>query len=186
MVIYKENMLGSKIKTGSSINPFENVIATLPDLTTMISTTYVSEVDVVKVEKGQNVQITVDAIPGKSYTGKIINIANVGETLSNSDTKMFEVKIKLDGTDLSLKPDMTTWNKILIKSFPDAVSVPLDCVYASTDGTQFVYKKNRTRQVVSLGEMNDKSYIVNDGLEPGALIYIIPPEDGENFRVSDI
>ncbi len=186
MVIYKENMLGTSIKTGSSINAFENVIATLPDLTAMISTTYVSEVDVVKVEAGQTVKITVDAVPNKSYAGKVISIANVGETLGNSDTKMFEVKIKLDGADMSLKPDMTTWNKILIKSYPDAVSVPLDCVYASTDGTQFVYKKNHTRQVVSLGEMNEKSYIVKEGLEPGTLIYIIPPEDGDNFRISEI
>ncbi len=186
MVIYKENMLGTSIKTGSSINAFENVIATLPDLTAMISTTYVSEVDVVKVEAGQTVKITVDAVPNKSYAGKVISIANVGETLGNSDTKMFEVKIKLDGADMSLKPDMTTWNKILIKSYPDAVSVPLDCVYASTDGTQFVYKKNHTRQVVSLGEMNEKSYIVEEGLEPGTLIYIIPPEDGDNFRISEI
>jgi multidrug efflux pump subunit AcrA (membrane-fusion protein) len=186
MVIYKENMLGTEIRTGSSINAFENVVATLPDLTTMISTTHVSEVDVVKVEIGQSVQITVDAVPNKSYTGKVISIANVGETLSNSDTKMFEVKIQLNGTDLTLKPDMTTWNKILIKSYPDAVSVPLDCVYASTDGTQYVYKKNRTRQIVSLGEMNEKSYLVNEGLEPGTLIYIIPPEDGDNFRISEI
>lgn len=186
MVIYKENIMGTKIKTGSSINAFENVVATLPDLTTMISTTHVSEVDIVKVEIGQNVQITVDAVPNKSYTGKVISIANVGETLGNSDTKMFEVKVRLNGTDLALKPDMTTWNKILIKSYPDAVSVPLDCVYASTDGIQYVYKKNRTRQIVSLGEMNEKSYIVEEGLKPGTLIYIIPPEDGDNFRISEI
>lgn len=186
MVLYKENMLGTKIKTGSSINSFENIVATLPDLTSMISTTYVSEVDVIKVELGQTVNITVDAVLNKAYTGKVISVANVGETLGNSDTKMFEVQIRLDGTDLNLKPAMTTWNKILIKSYQDAVSVPLDCVYASTDGTQFVYKKNRTRQVVSLGEMNDKSYLVKDGLKAGTMIYIIPPEDGDGFRLSEI
>lgn len=186
MVIYKENMMGTKIKTGSSINSFENVVATLPDLTTMISTTYVSEVEMVKVKLGQDVQVTVDAVPGKAYTGKVISIANVGETLGNSDTKMFEVKIRLNGTDMSLKPAMTTWNKIIIDTYADVVSVPLDCVYASTDGTQFVYKKNRTRQIVTLGEMNEKSYMVKEGLEAGTLIYIIPPEDGESFRLSDI
>jgi len=87
---------------------------------------------------------------------------------------------------MSLKPAMTTWNKIIIDTYADVVSVPLDCVYASTDGTQFVYKKNRTRQIVTLGEMNEKSYMVKEGLEAGTLIYIIPPEDGESFRLSDI
>ena len=38
MVIYKEEFNGAKRKTGSQVNPFDRVIATLPDLTTMIST----------------------------------------------------------------------------------------------------------------------------------------------------
>ena len=37
MVIYKKDRSGNKRKTGSSINPFDRIIATLPDLSTMIS-----------------------------------------------------------------------------------------------------------------------------------------------------
>ncbi|MBP5473608.1 MAG: HlyD family efflux transporter periplasmic adaptor subunit [Bacteroidales bacterium] len=186
MVIYHENRLGIKTKTGSSINSFENIVATLPDLTSMLSTTYVSEIDVNKVQIGMDVKVTVDAKENKTYTGKVISIANVGETLGNSDSKMFEVIIRLDGVDMTLRPQMTTWNKIIVKTYPNTISVPFDCVHATSDGTQFVYKKNKTRQVVSLGEMNDKSYIVNAGLEPGTFIYIIPPEDGDSFRITDI
>ncbi|MBO7523825.1 MAG: efflux RND transporter periplasmic adaptor subunit, partial [Bacteroidales bacterium] len=186
MVLYYENRMGTKTKTGSSLNAFENIVATLPDLTSMLSTTYVSEIDVNKVQIGMDVKVTVDAKENKTYTGKVISIANVGETLGNSDSKMFEVVIRLDGVDMTLRPQMTTWNKIIVKTYPNTISVPFDCVHATSDGTQFVYKKNKTRQVVSLGEMNDKSYIVNAGLEPGTFIYIIPPEDGDSFRITDI
>ncbi|TFG44077.1 MAG: RND transporter, partial [Bacteroidia bacterium] len=40
MVIYKEEFNGSKRKSGSQVNPFDRVIATLPDLTSMISKTF--------------------------------------------------------------------------------------------------------------------------------------------------
>ncbi|HOB85785.1 MAG TPA: hypothetical protein PKM76_15220, partial [Bacteroidales bacterium] len=46
MVIYKRDRFGTKRKVGSMINPMDRVIATIPDLTSMISKAYVSEVEV--------------------------------------------------------------------------------------------------------------------------------------------
>lgn len=40
-----------------------------------------------------------------------------------------------------------------------------------------------TRQIVVLGESNEKNVIVEQGLEPGASIYVIPPDDPEKFKV---
>ncbi|MDM7920322.1 MAG: HlyD family efflux transporter periplasmic adaptor subunit [Methanosarcina sp.] len=183
MIIYKKDRLGTKRKAGSSINPFDNVIATLPDLTTMLSKVYVSEIEVTKVVPGMKVNITVDAIPGKSYTGSVISVANIGEVLPNSDAKMFEVMIRIDGTDMNLRPSMTAWNKIILKSIPDVVYIPLECVHAESDSLQYVYKKNKTRQVVILGEVNDKNVIVKEGLEEGTQLFVVVPEDGESFRL---
>src|SRR5512133_1355761 len=106
MVIYKKDRNGSKRKAGSTVNPFDRVIATLPDLTTMISKVYVNEIDVAKIKQGQKVNINVDAFPQKSYNGTVLTIANIGEQLPNSDSKMFEVQIKLDGSDPALRPTM--------------------------------------------------------------------------------
>ena len=55
MVIYKKEFNGAKRKTGSTVNPFDRIIATLPDLSTMISKMYVSEIEVNKVKNGQKV-----------------------------------------------------------------------------------------------------------------------------------
>ena len=184
MIIYKKDRLGIKRKTGSSINAFDAVIATLPDLTSMISKVYVSEIEVTKVHPGLKATITIDAFPSKSWTGTVITVGNIGETLPNSDAKMFEVQIKIDGTDMNLRPAMTTWNKIMLKSFDNVVYIPLDCVQAGPDSVPFVYKKNKTRQIVVLGEQNDKYVIVREGLEPGQNIYNMVPPEAEKFRLT--
>ena len=183
MVLYKKNRLGMKTKVGSNVNPFDRVIATLPDLSTMISKVYVSEIEVAKVVAGQKASITIDAFPKKSYSGSVISVANIGEQLPNSDAKMFEVQIRIEGSDQMLRPAMTTWNKIVIKTIDNAVFIPLECVQTGSDSVAFVYKKNNTRQIVVLGEMNDKNVIVRKGLEPGTDIYTVPPADAASFRL---
>ncbi|MFZ2340502.1 MAG: efflux RND transporter periplasmic adaptor subunit [Bacteroidales bacterium] len=183
MVIYKEEFNGTKRKVGSQVNPFDRVIATLPDLTSMISKTYVSEIEVNRVMPGQKVVITIDAIPGKSWTGSVMNVANIGEQLGNSESKMFEVLIKVDGNNPDLRPAMTTYNKIIINSFDDVISIPTECVHADADGIPYVYKKNKTKQIVVLGEMNEKNIIVREGLDEGTPIYVITPEEPAKFRL---
>jgi HlyD family secretion protein len=184
MVIYKKERNGSKRKAGSQLNPFDNVIATLPDLSSMLSKVYVNEIEVSKVKPGLQVNISVDAFPNKTYSGKILTVANIGEQLPNSDAKMFEVNIKLDEADHTLRPSMTTTNKIIIKTYNDAVFIPTECVMAGTDSIPFVYEKHRVKQYIVIGEANEKNVIVEKGLEPGKQVFVIPPESTEKFRVA--
>ena len=183
MVIYKEEFNGTKRKAGSNVNPFDRVIATLPDLTSMISKTYVSEIEVNKVMPGQKVTITIDALPGKTFTGSVTSVANIGEQLENSESKMFEVIVKVNGDNPELRPAMTTYNKIIINNFEDVISIPTECVHADADGIPYVYKKNRTKQIVVLGEMNEKNIIIREGVDPGCNVYVITPEDVSKFRL---
>jgi len=183
MVIYKEEFNGTRRKSGSQVNPFDRVIATLPDLTSMISKTFVSEIEVNKIQKGQKVIMTIDAMPGKSWTGSVENVANIGEVLGNSDAKMFEVIIKVDGINSELRPAMTTYNKIIINSYDNVVYIPTECIHTGTDGIPYVYKKNKTKQIVVLGEMNDKNTIIKQGLEAGTSLYLIAPDEADKFRL---
>jgi multidrug efflux pump subunit AcrA (membrane-fusion protein) len=183
MVTYKKEFNGSKRKAGSTVNPFDRIVATLPDLSSMISRTYVSEIEVNKVKTGQKVTLTVDALPGKSWIGTVYSVANIGEQLGNSDAKMFEVLIRIDDVSPELRPDMTTYNKIIINSFADVIYIPTECVQTGSDSIPYVFKKNKTRQIVVLGEMNDKNIIVKQGLEPGTSIYLIAPEEPWKFKL---
>lgn len=183
MVIYKRDRGGAKRKIGSSISPWDNVVATLPDMSVMISKTYVNEIDVSKVFPGQKVEIVVDAFPDKKYTGVVKTVANIGEQLPNTDAKVFEVTVQVNESDPILKPAMTTGNKIITKSIKDVVFVPLECVYATPDSIPFVYLKSGYRQVVVLGEMNENSVIVEKGLDTGEKIYLNVPEKADRFKM---
>ena len=110
-------------------------------------------------------------------------MANIGEQLPNSDSKMFEVDIRIDGSDPALRPTMTTGNRIIIKTINDAVFIPTECVQTGSDSIPFVYGKNKTKDIVILGESNEKNIIIDKGLQPGALIYLAPPLNPEKFRL---
>jgi len=183
MVIYKREWSGTKRKVGSMINPFDRVVATLPDLTSMLSKTYVNEIDVSKMKTGQKVDITIDAFPKNRYNGIVTYVANIGEKLNNTNDKVFEVQIKIDGSDPALRPSMTTGNKIVVKTIKDALYIPIECVQAGTDSIPFVYTKKGVKQIVLLGESNEKHVLIEKGLEAGNLLYLNNPENPEKFRL---
>jgi HlyD family secretion protein len=184
MVIYKKDRLGNKRKVGAMISPFDRSVATLPDLTSMISKTYISEIEVNKVKPGQIVEVTIDAFPSKQYSGTITSVANIGEVLPNSDSKVFETLIRIDGTDPALRPSMTTGNKIILKAMGNAVYIPTECVVTGPDSIPFVYTKSRTKQIVIPGESNDKNIIIEKGLKPGITLYLSEPENHDKFKLA--
>lgn len=183
MVIYKREWRGNKRKIGSTINPMDRVVATLPDLSSMISRTFINEIEVSKIKPGQKVNITIDAFPEKRFIGSVSVVANIGEKLPNTNDKVFEVQIKIDGSDPALRPSMTTGNKIIIKTFNEAVYVPTECVQAGVDSIPFVFTKNGTKRIVLLGESNEKNVIIEKGLDSGTILYLNAPQNPEKFKL---
>jgi multidrug resistance efflux pump len=181
MIIYKRDRTGAKRKVGSSISPWDNVVATLPDMSSMVSKTYVNEIDVSKVKPGQKVEVMVDAFPDKAYTGQVTSVANIGEQLPNADAKVFEVIVEVNESDPILRPSMTTGNKIITKTIQDVTYIPLESVQTGSDSIPFVYLKNGKRQIVVLGESNENNVVVDQGIEPGTLLYLSTPENYESF-----
>ena len=184
MVVYKKEWNGNKRKVGSTINPFDRVVAILPDLSTMFSKTYISEIDINKIKPGQKVDVTIDAFPKKAFPGSVFYISKIGEKLPNTDDKVFEVQIKIEGSDPLLRPSMTTGNKIVLKTLNNVVFIPIECVQTGIDSIPYVYTKNGTKQIVLLGESNEKNIIIEKGLKPGETLYLNRPEKPEKFKLS--
>ena len=184
MIIYKKDRLGNKRKAGSNINPTDRVVATLPDLSSMLSKVYISEIDIRRIKSGLPVNITVDAFPGKLYRGSVLTVANIGEQLPNSDSKVFEVMIKIDGSDFSLRPSMTTGNKIIVDVLENVTFIPNECIHTGIDSIPVVYTKNGLKQVVIPGRSNDKDIVIEKGLKPGMLLYREIPANAEKFKLA--
>jgi hypothetical protein len=181
MVIYERDYDGSKRGTGAQVSTWENVVATLPDLRSMITKTYVNEIDISKLSVGQRVEIGVDAFPDKKYSGKVIEVANIGEQMRNSNTKVFEVKIEVNEYDSILRPAMTTKNVIITDEITDVLYIPLEAMHGN-DSIQYVFK-NGVRQQVVPGKSNENEIIIRAGLKEGDEVLLSPPDNFENYRI---
>ncbi len=180
MVIYYREWGGTKRKVGSSVSPWDLTVATLPDLSVMNSKTYVNEIDISKVKKNQSVRITVDAFPEKKFTGEVVEVANIGEQLPNTDAKVFEVVIRVNEYDPILRPSMTTGNQIITNVYDSVMYIPLEALHAD-DSVSYVFTKKGKKQVVVPGDMNENYIIIEKGLNVDDEIYISMPEKPEKF-----
>ena len=186
MVIYARSWNG-KVGPGSQISTWDPVVAELPDLSIMISKTYVNEVDISKVQKGQDVKIKVDAFANREYAGTVIQVANVGEQLRGYDSKVFEVTVLVNEVDSILRPAMTTSNEILTYTFPDVLHIPLEAL--QNDTVAYVFKKadgKIVKQEVLPGESNDNEVIIEHGLEAGDEVLLTVPNDPDKIAFNPL
>ena len=148
-------------------------------MTNLISRTYINEIDISKIKEGQKTDIGIDAFPDKKMTGEVVAIANIGQSMPNSDAKVFEVKIKVFGADKDLKPAMTTSNIVYTNLYKDTLYIPIDAVFEN-DSMQYVCVDNGNikRQIVKLGESNENYVVVSEGLKEGDIVCLNEPEEG--------
>ncbi len=188
MVIYRRNWDGSKITVGSQISTWDNVVATLPDFSVMMSRTYVNEVDISKVKVNQKAEMVVDAFPEKKFTGFVTEVANIGEQRPNQDARVFEVKIQINESDTILRPAMTTKNTIVTHVEEDVLFVPIEAIHGSNDLT-WVYLQSGNRVVkkqVNVGIRNENQIIILEGLEEGDMVLLTIPENPDELRLVEL
>ena len=188
MVIYKRNWDGNKMGVGATVSAWDNVVAELPDLSEMISKTYINEIDISKVKIGQEVQVGIDAFPQKKFTGNVIEVANIGEQLQNTNAKVYEVRIVVNEFDSILRPAMTTKNKILTSVVDSVLFIPIESIF-NNDSIAFVYKKNGgsiVRQQVIVGQSNDNEIIVIAGLVERDEVLLVPPEKADKLTMNTL
>jgi len=185
MVIYAKDRFGIKIQIGSVLTPWSPIIATLPDMTKMISETFINEIDIAKVKVGQKATLSIDAFPDKELKGEVISVANIGQPMPKSDSKVFQVNIRVFGTDHDLKPAMTTGNVIQTGSYTNKLYVPTDAIF-ETDSTKFIYlkKKEIVRQIVDIGDENENYIIVNKGVKEGDVLLLNEPEKLDDIQTT--
>lgn len=114
----------------------EDLILVVADLTEMEAQVNVDENDIVNVQLGQDAVIEVDALFGEKLHGKVYEIANSANTseqgTANQKTE-FEVKIAIDGDQVSrLRPGMTASADISTRTKTEVVGVPIQSVAVRT------------------------------------------------------
>jgi HlyD family secretion protein len=95
IVIFGKSWDGKKYSKDDDVSTYEFAppIATLPDMSKVISEIYVKEIDIAKIKVGDSVRVSFDALEGTIIKGSIKTIARVGESHKDFDMKVFKVVI---------------------------------------------------------------------------------------------
>lgn len=189
MVIYKRSWRGQKQGVGSTIEPWDPVVAKLPDLSKMVSKSYINEVDINTVKVEQSVEIGLDAFPDKKLTGKVIEVANVGEQKPNSDAKVFQLQIEVHESDTTLRPGMTTSNTIISGELEDVLFVPVESLHSQGDSISYVYKKSglgMVKQEVFLGQSNSDEVVILVGLDEDDVVFLSDPDGMDDEKIKQL
>ncbi len=166
-VIGKPTPVGQTISSGISTPQVIMTIATLDD---MEIETLVDESDIGQVKVGQKATFTVDAFPDETFTGVVRLVSKSAETENN--VIYYKVYVTVDDAKGKLLPTMTARTDIIIDEAPDALQVPLNCIY--TDNNRKYVKvydaKTKTSKDVdvTVGLSNDNNVVVTgSGLKEG-------------------
>ncbi|MDP2337697.1 MAG: efflux RND transporter periplasmic adaptor subunit [Bacteroidota bacterium] len=179
IVMFAKNWSGKSYGKDSEINIWRPLIATLPDMSVVITETFIKEIDISKIQLGDSVRVTIDALPDKIFSGKVIKIATIGEDHKDFDMKAFKVIILFDKSDKDMKPGMTANNDIIVDSYKDKLLVPLKSIF-SRNGKQIVYLKkdgNIAEQEIELVAENEQFGVVEKGIQEGDVILLYQPEE---------
>ncbi len=183
IVVYARARGNRKIRVGDEVSPWRPQILSIPDLSVLVSETYVEEIDIAKIKMGDSVIVNMDALPGSQIWGRITSIANVGQDLSGFESKVFAVTVELGPSSLQLLPGMTSTNQIILERIPNQLVIPRTSLFAENN-TSFVYLKRGSkiiRKEVETGAENDDLIVIVQGLEERDRILTHMPENPESI-----
>lgn len=148
----------------------------LDDLSRLLLDVQVSEVDINRVDGGQEVSLTFDAILGKEYHGVVDEVSLVGT--SDQGVVDFTVTVELTDANEAVKPGMTAAVNIIVEQLQDVLMVPNRAVRVR-EGQRVVYVlKNGIPEPVevTLGASSEAvSEVLESDLAMGDQIVLNPP-----------
>jgi macrolide-specific efflux system membrane fusion protein len=172
LIITKGIQVGSSNTTaGSSTNTSNQTIASIITGNATAVSVSVAEVDAPQVQVGQAATITFDALPNKTFTGKVMGINTTGAVTSGVTT--YPAVIQLDDTsDNSILPNMSATANIITKVDDNVLLVPSAAV--QTVGTASTVKVLKNGQVstitVQTGDTSDSQTVITSGLSEGETV----------------
>jgi HlyD family secretion protein len=138
IVSYLPVRLGEYVVPGIQ-NANGSFLMTLSDMSVVTSEVKVDETDIVNVKIGQDADVTIDAVPGKIFKGKVTEIgsqavlrssglATTQTTTSNQEAKDFKVVVTLEHPPENLRPGLSTTAKIKTAERKDVVAIPIQAL----------------------------------------------------------
>ncbi len=169
---YRE--VGELVMSGTTGFGEGTPIMQVADLSQMRVRLNLNELDVAKVRVGMPVEITVDALPGRTFKGTVKKIApaSQGGQTSTLGVVRFPVEVYLNASDPALRPGMTARCRIIVSERKGVLRLPLEAI-GNEDGKDYVLKvvpnpNNTTKKekvFITTGQRNITYVEIVDGLK---------------------
>lgn len=170
MVVYKSNSQGDKPAIGDEFSLIQKVVE-LPDLQSLIIETTIPEQNAHKVGVGDRVELRMDAIPERSFTGRVDSLGRIVRMKSHQEpSRVFDAVVSIDDPDQNrMRPGMAARLSIIERLVEDAVAIPEQAIIYEEERA-FVRIKGpwgESRREVTIGARQAGEAIVTEGLNDG-------------------
>ena len=173
------------VDPGSIATAGQSVIA-VQQLNPVWITTAVPEEMASSVYPGQTAIASLDALPGRTFTGKVIQVNRSADPSS----RQFSVRITLDNPTYTVKPGMYGRVSVVTSKVHNALAIPREAVQQSDSGnTVFVLNSDSsvTQRTVTLGVSDTNGYQILSGVTAGEQVVTIsasPLRDGQKVKLA--
>jgi HlyD family secretion protein len=175
------------------------LLMTVSDLSVIQVNVQVDETDVVRLALGDSAEITIDAYPDTTFSGRVTKISQSSVSLATAATGSdravdYNVEVTLDNPPPDVRPDLSATAKIVTDTRKDALSIPIialtvrehtpistetapqDTTKAKkeTEGVFVVQAGLAQFRPVKVGIAGEEHFEVLDGLQPGDSIVAGP------------
>lgn len=186
--VIQRNIEAGEVVTPGVQSTFEGKpLLTVADLSTLVVKVDLNQIDVAKVSAGQEATVTVDALPGKTYQGKVTRIAPASVRLQGREVDVFPIEVELSAGDGQIKPGMTADVRIRIEERPGVIALPIEAIQRDKERSfvSLVVDRPGGEQAtepadVKLGARNDREVEIAGGLPEGSRVLINPPSAAAN------
>lgn len=145
--------------------------------------------EIVQVKLGDEAQVRLDALPGKTLTGKVTEVSGA----SDASSGMFGIEVSLDPTDLPLKSGLVAKLTIVPSTAKagERIYVPIGAIVEGDGRTARVFvldQKHARRREVDVAFIEGERVALDTGLQAGEQVitdgaqYL---EDGEEVTIAE-
>ena len=157
----------------------------LPTTSSMMAEVKVPESSLRKIKKDLRARITVDAVPGTTFRGRVGKIGLLPDAQNrwlNPDLKVYNTQILLEEEGVDLRVGMGCRVEIIVEDYPDAVYVPVQAVVRVGDRylAYVLTPRGPEPREVTVGLDNNRMIHIKGGLTAGEKVMQTPPLSGSS------
>jgi len=157
-------------QTNSSGTSTSQRIASIRTDTTPTITINLTEIDAPKIKAGNKATVTLDAFPGKTFTGQVVSIDSAGSESSGVTTYPAVIKLDTDVSDIF--SNMSAETNIITQMKDNILLVPVSAIQTQNDSTYVrILKNGQIQQVpVETGISSDTQTEIVSGISEGDIV----------------